>query len=156
MQDVQTLSRFLLPPGRVTTCTVWTLGSHRRLVRRWECDTDLPKPGPFPQISHTAAIVQTPQTVRGSRTQLGSGRAGTARGEPGPTRIPTDMGNTKTADGERPALSPLLARLNGPVQPGRRRSAAARGRTCRHRDTLAPTGRSALGCSEGGGSPGHL
>src|SRR6201995_3822228 len=60
MQDVQTLSRCLLPPGRFTTCTVWTLGSHRRLVRRWECDTDLPKPGPFPQISHTAAIARTP------------------------------------------------------------------------------------------------
>lgn len=61
MQEVQTLTRFLLPPGRLTARTVWTLGSHRRLVRRWEWDTDLPKPGPFPQISHTAAIVQTPQ-----------------------------------------------------------------------------------------------
>src|SRR4029077_529029 len=37
------------------------LGSHRRLVRRWECDTDLPKPGPFPQISQTAAICGTPR-----------------------------------------------------------------------------------------------
>src|ERR1700716_3757120 len=61
MHDVHTLMRFLLPPGRVTACTVWMLGSHRRLVRRWECDTDLPKPGPFPQISHTAAICRTPR-----------------------------------------------------------------------------------------------
>src|SRR5690606_32632204 len=57
-QEVQTLMRFLLPPGRVTARTVWMFGSHRRLVRRWECDTDLPKRGPFPQISHTAAICE--------------------------------------------------------------------------------------------------
>src|SRR6201996_9353342 len=63
MQDVQTLMRCLLPPGRVETRTLWMLGSHRRLVRRWECDTDLPKPGPFPQISQTAAIRETPQTL---------------------------------------------------------------------------------------------
>src|SRR5271165_868683 len=56
MHDVQTLMRCLLPPGRVATRRLWMLGSHRRLVRRWECDTDLPKPGPFPQISQTAAI----------------------------------------------------------------------------------------------------
>src|ERR1700716_2952180 len=61
MHDVHTLMRFLLPPGRVTVRTVWMLGSHRRLVRRWECDTDLPKPGPFPQISQTAAICGTPR-----------------------------------------------------------------------------------------------
>src|SRR3979490_1599503 len=65
MHDVQTLRRCLLPPGRVTTRTVWMLGSHRRLVRRWECDTDLPKPGLFPQISQTAAIRETPQSSGG-------------------------------------------------------------------------------------------
>src|ERR1700739_1766590 len=80
MQDVQTLSRRLLPPGRFTTCTVWTLGSHRRLVRRWEGDTDLPKPGPFPQISHTAAIAQTPQ-IFGSGTW--PGQPGMNRAKPG-------------------------------------------------------------------------
>src|SRR3954467_695248 len=56
MHDVHTLMRFLLPPGRLTACTVWMFGFQRRLVRRWECDTDLPKPGPFPQTSHTAAM----------------------------------------------------------------------------------------------------
>src|SRR5215510_9157353 len=61
MQEVHTLTRFLFPPGWVTARTVWMFGSHRRLVRRWECDTDLPKPGPFPQISHTAAICRTPR-----------------------------------------------------------------------------------------------
>src|ERR1700722_12209992 len=81
MQDVQTLSRRLLPPGRFTTCTVWTLGSHRRLVRRWECDTDLPKPGPFPPISHTAAIVQTPRIFSGSGTWPGHPRE--TRAKPG-------------------------------------------------------------------------
>src|ERR1700704_1617571 len=61
MQDAQTLGRCLWPPGGATTCTVWTFGFQRRLVRRWECDTDLPKPGPFPQISQTAAICGTPR-----------------------------------------------------------------------------------------------
>src|ERR1700758_2666993 len=70
MQDVHALIRCLLPPGRVTTCTVWMLGSHRRLVRRWECDTDLPKPGPFPQISHTAAILQAPQNFGGPAPRI--------------------------------------------------------------------------------------
>src|SRR5215212_9606656 len=61
MHEVHTLMRFLFPPGWDTARTVWMLGSHRRLVRRWECDTDLPKPGAFPQISHTAAICRTPR-----------------------------------------------------------------------------------------------
>src|SRR5215471_526425 len=61
MQEVHTLMRFLFPPAWVTARTVWMLGSHRRLVRRWECETDLPKPGPFPQISQTAAICRTPR-----------------------------------------------------------------------------------------------
>src|SRR3954452_21540882 len=61
MHEVHTLMRFLFPPGWVTARTTWMLGSHRRLVRRWECDTDLPKPGPFPQISQTAAICRTPR-----------------------------------------------------------------------------------------------
>lgn len=39
----------------ILACTVWMFGFHRRLVRRWECETDLPKPGPLPQTSHTAA-----------------------------------------------------------------------------------------------------
>lgn len=59
-QEVHTLTRFLLPPGWLTARTDWMFGFHRRLVRRWECDTDLPKPGPFPQTSHTAAISRTP------------------------------------------------------------------------------------------------
>src|ERR1035437_3080920 len=32
-------------------------GSQRRLVRRCECETDMPKPGPLAQTSQTAAIV---------------------------------------------------------------------------------------------------
>lgn len=31
------------------------LGFQRRLVRRWECDTDMPKPGALPQTSHLLA-----------------------------------------------------------------------------------------------------
>jgi hypothetical protein len=35
-------------------------GFHRRWVRRCECETDMPKPGPLPQTSHTAATSHTP------------------------------------------------------------------------------------------------
>src|SRR5262249_39178271 len=106
MQDAQTLRRCLLPPGRATTCTVWTFGSQRRLVRRWECDTDLPKPGPFPQISHTAAIVQAPQMF-----------GGPARIDRAATAQDTDCGGQppkrSTTDGRlTPTLSSALARLN--------------------------------------------
>ena len=93
MHDVHTLTRFLLPPGRATACTVWMFGSHRRLVRRCECDTDLPKPGPFPQISHTAAICKTPRI-----STWGSGSSGqrpAADRPDNPTRIPARRVITK-------------------------------------------------------------
>src|SRR6478735_3164407 len=34
-------------------------GSHRRCVRRCECETLMPKPGPLPHTSHTAATPNT-------------------------------------------------------------------------------------------------
>ena len=37
--------------------TRWMFGSQRRLVRRWEWDRFIPKPGCFPHISHTAATM---------------------------------------------------------------------------------------------------
>src|ERR1700742_3548818 len=101
MQDAQTLRRFLLPPGRVTTWTVWTFGSHRRLVRRWECDTDLPKPGPFPQISHTAVILQAPQSFGGPALRIDLDEPG----RPRPTR----------ASPEYRLLSATTKTLNGPA-----------------------------------------
>jgi hypothetical protein len=53
-QEVHTFSRLRCETPSLA-CTVWMFGFHRRLVRRWECETDLPKPGPLPQTSHTAA-----------------------------------------------------------------------------------------------------
>ncbi len=38
--------------------TRWTLGFHRRGVRRCEWDTRIPKKGFFPQISQTAAMTE--------------------------------------------------------------------------------------------------
>ena len=54
-QEVQTLTCCLLPPGRVAACTVWmfvpaAVGPAVRVRHR------LAEPGPFPQISHTAAM----------------------------------------------------------------------------------------------------
>jgi uracil-DNA glycosylase len=75
MQEVHAFTRFLFAPGWLTECTTWMFGSQRRLVRRWECDTDLPKPGPFPQISHTAAMRHTlflkSQSVLGANDRYG-------------------------------------------------------------------------------------
>ncbi|OJF79155.1 hypothetical protein NS14008_07965 [Nocardia seriolae] len=55
-QEVQTFMRRVLP-GATWARTVWMFGFQRRLVRRCECETDLPKPGPLAQTSQTAAIV---------------------------------------------------------------------------------------------------
>ncbi len=51
MQEVHTLRRLGVLP--MSACTVWMLGFQRRRVRRWEWETDMPKPGPLPQTSHT-------------------------------------------------------------------------------------------------------
>ena len=53
-QDVHTDSLRRVP-GATAARTVWMLGFHRRLVRRCECETDMPKPGPLPQTSQTLA-----------------------------------------------------------------------------------------------------
>lgn len=39
--------------------TRWILGFQRRLVRTWECDTDIPHEGRLLQISQTAAMART-------------------------------------------------------------------------------------------------
>ena len=54
--DVQTVMRRRLP-GATSARTRCTFGFHRRWVRRWECETDMPKPGPLPQTSQTLATV---------------------------------------------------------------------------------------------------
>jgi hypothetical protein len=72
MQDVQTFSRFGVP--FTVACTVWMFGFQRRRVRRCEWEMLLPKPGPLPQTSQVAAMVDTLSNV------LGKGRApGVAR-----------------------------------------------------------------------------
>ncbi len=58
MQEVQTLTRLFDP--FTTARTRWIFGFQRRLVRRCECDTFIPKPGCFPQISQTAAMMNPP------------------------------------------------------------------------------------------------
>jgi len=60
MHDAHTFRRLWVP--RPTTArTVWMFGLKRRRVRRWECDTDMPNPGPLPQTSQTAATGDTPK-----------------------------------------------------------------------------------------------
>jgi hypothetical protein len=44
-------------PGATSARTFCTFGFHRRWVRRWECETDMPKPGPLPQTSQTLATM---------------------------------------------------------------------------------------------------
>ena len=53
MQEVQALSFFGVP--LITARTVWMFGFQRRLVRRCENETLLPKPGPLPHTSQLAA-----------------------------------------------------------------------------------------------------
>src|SRR5438105_1573617 len=47
MHEVQALMRRRLP-GATSARTDWMLGFQRRGVRRCECDTAMPKPGPLP------------------------------------------------------------------------------------------------------------
>lgn len=55
MQPVQTFTRFVAP---LTDARIrWMFGFQRRLVRRWEWETDMPHDGPLPHISHFDAII---------------------------------------------------------------------------------------------------
>ncbi len=54
-QEVHTLMRCGVPPMVVRTR--WMFGFQRRFVRRCECETLKPKPGPFWQTSQLAATV---------------------------------------------------------------------------------------------------
>ena len=67
MHDVHTLMRRGAPA--TSARTRWMFGSQRRFVRRWECDTFMPKFGCFPQSSHTAATTtcHLARAVRASR-----------------------------------------------------------------------------------------
>src|SRR5438067_1988653 len=71
MHEVHTFRR-LRWDRPILACTVWMFGFHRRLVRRWECETDLPKPGPLPQTSHTAATSNSSTDQGKSKLNHGS------------------------------------------------------------------------------------
>jgi uracil-DNA glycosylase len=64
--EVQTLSRFGVP--ETIARTRWMFGSKRRFVRRCECDTLWPNPGPLPHTSHTAATEDHSWRIRELRT----------------------------------------------------------------------------------------
>ena len=66
-QEVHTFSRFGVP--LTTARTRWMFGSKRRFVRRCECDTLWPKPGPLAQMSQTAATV-SPEVMGFARVLL--------------------------------------------------------------------------------------
>ena len=70
MHEVHTFSRFGDP--FTTACTVWMLGFQRRRVRRCECEMLLPNPGPLPQTSQVAAMVDTLSSVRTVRVVVAS------------------------------------------------------------------------------------
>ena len=57
MLEVQTFMRLRVPPTMART--LWMLGFQRRRVRRCECETLLPKPGPLPHTSQTEATVRS-------------------------------------------------------------------------------------------------
>src|SRR3954451_11452438 len=63
MHEVQALTRLGEPLS--TARIFWMLGFHRRLVRRWEWLTAIPKDGCLPHTSQTAAMTRIPQTSNG-------------------------------------------------------------------------------------------
>lgn len=54
MHEVQTFSRAGVDLPMIAR-TRWMFGFQRRRLRRCERETDMPKPGPLPQTSHTEA-----------------------------------------------------------------------------------------------------
>src|SRR4051794_31696046 len=94
MQDVQALMRRRLP-GATSARTDWMFGFQRRGVRRCECDTDIPKPGPLPQTSHTAATVDHSQRTCSRR-----------RGEGAPARRPSSSLTGRGRRCRRPRRTP--------------------------------------------------
>src|SRR5688500_5713595 len=76
MHEVHALIRRRLP-GAISARTDWMFGFQRRGVRRCECDTDIPKPGPLPHTSHTAATVNHSQRNRSQTAGQGSTRSKT-------------------------------------------------------------------------------
>src|SRR5262245_55861866 len=54
MQPVHTCTRFGAPLTRARPR--WMFGFQRGLVRRWECEVDMPQEGCLPHTSQTAAI----------------------------------------------------------------------------------------------------
>jgi hypothetical protein len=54
MHEVHTFNRLGVALPTIAR-TRWMLGFQRRRVRRCECDTAMPKPGLFPQMSQTEA-----------------------------------------------------------------------------------------------------
>src|SRR3712207_8912266 len=76
MHEVHALIRRRLP-GAISARTDWMFGFQRRGVRRCECDSDLPKPGPLPHTSHTAATVESLPENRSQTAGQGSTRSKT-------------------------------------------------------------------------------
>src|SRR3712207_8065527 len=81
MQEVQALTR-LRPPPETAARTDWMFGFQRRGVRRCEWDTDMPKPGPLPHTSHTAATVDHSQKIGPAEVRSRCRRTPRGRGDP--------------------------------------------------------------------------
>src|SRR6185312_9980638 len=106
MHEVHALIRRRLP-GAMSARTDWMFGFQRRGVRRCECDTDIPKPGPLPHTSHTAATVDHSQRFVHTR-----------RGKAAPASRPS-RSLTAPADGCRrtPRIDPGSTETAAPVTP---------------------------------------
>src|SRR3954454_23197890 len=110
MHEVHALIRRRLP-GATSARTDWMFGFHRRGVRRCEWDTDMPKPGPLPQTSHTAAtadhsqrnVVQTAGRMRARAKTVDKSNRSTARMPP-----PIRRGLAHTGDVGAPGSPPAV------------------------------------------------
>src|SRR5262245_66125916 len=108
MHDVHTLSRFGAP--LTVACTVWMFGFQRRRVRRCEWEMLLPKPGPLPQTSQVAAMVDTLSSARdsigwwrGARERRPSAMTNSASRATGGLR-PARCGYSTGLDGRQPRI----------------------------------------------------
>src|SRR5690625_2452388 len=146
MQEVQTLSRFGVPP--TTVRTDWMFGFQRRRVRRCECEIELPKPGPLPQTSQLAATGTPLSTVMAVRRPIvrvvRDDRASDAAiyRQPDKNSRKAMPGPNRHRSGRRGSLAKTDRRAGYSARRGGRLGGAWR---CRTRPRLLPYGPSGAG-----------
>ena len=114
--EVHTLSLRTVP-GATWARTGWMFGFQRRCVRRCECETLMPKPGPLPHTSHTAATPNT--TCQEFATGRWADQSRRHRPDASPGNLPRVLTRGAGPNPARSAAAAQTSRAGGRVHHGR-------------------------------------